>query len=176
MTASCTHVKHTYSVDYLGVSWGRTVRISTKGDYATRALQELALHYNHGPIPIETIAQRQTLPARYLEQLLLTLKRAGLVASKRGVNGGYYLAKPPREISLGQILRTVDGPIAPIFCVAETPQEACAQESLCVLREVWTEVRDAMAAIVDNTTLADICERIQAKSIMPVSPMHPGGS
>ena len=146
------------------------MRISTKGDYATRALQDLALRYNQGPVPIETIAQRQVLPARYLEQLLLALKRAGFVGSKRGVNGGYYLAKPPREITLGQIIRTVDGPIAPIFCVAENSQESCAQETLCVLREVWTEVRDAMAAIVDNTTLADICERIQARTVGPVLP------
>ncbi len=146
------------------------MRISTKGDYATRALQDLALRYNQGPVPIETIAQRQVLPARYLEQLLLALKRAGFVGSKRGVNGGYFLAKPPREITLGQIIRTVDGPIAPIFCVAENAQESCAQETLCVLREVWTEVRDAMAAIVDNTTLADICERIQARTALPVLP------
>jgi Rrf2 family protein len=146
------------------------VKISTKGDYATRALQDLALRYNQGPVPIETIAQRQVLPARYLEQLLLALKRAGFVGSKRGVNGGYYLAKPPREITLGQIIRTVDGPIAPIFCVAETSQESCAQETLCVLREVWAEVRDAMAAIVDNTTLADICERIEARAAAPLMP------
>jgi Rrf2 family protein len=146
------------------------VKISTKGDYATRALQDLALRYNQGPVPIETIAQRQALPARYLEQLLLALKRAGFVGSKRGVNGGYYLAKPPREITLGQILRTVDGPIAPIFCVAEGAQGSCAQETLCVLREVWTDVRDAMGTIVDNTTLADICERIRARTVVPVLP------
>ncbi|MBI2164527.1 MAG: Rrf2 family transcriptional regulator [candidate division NC10 bacterium] len=112
------------------------MRISTKGDYATRALQDLALHYAEGPVPIEAIAQRQALPARYLEQLLLTLKRAGYLASKRGVNGGYYLAKPPREITLGQVLRAVDG----------------------------AEVRDAVSAIVDHTTLADICDRIRAKT------------
>jgi Rrf2 family transcriptional regulator, cysteine metabolism repressor len=140
------------------------MRISTKGDYATRALQDLAMHYDQGPIPIEAIAQRQALPARYLEQLLLTLKRAGLLASKRGVNGGYYLAKLPREITLGQILRAVDGPITPIFCVSETPREHCSQEDFCALRDVWAEVRDAVSAIVDHTTLQDICERIQAKT------------
>ena len=140
------------------------MKISTKGDYATRALQDLAMHYDNGHVPIETIAQRQALPARYLEQLLLTLKRAGFLASKRGVNGGYYLAKPPREITLGQIIRAVDGPIAPIFCVTEAPREQCSQETLCALRDVWAEVRDAISAIVDHTTLADICERIRAKS------------
>lgn len=140
------------------------MKISTKGDYATRALQDLAFHYDEGPVPIESIAQRQALPVRYLEQLLLTLKRAGFLASKRGVKGGYYLAKPPREITLGQVIRAVDGPIVPIFCVAESPREHCSQETSCVLRDVWAEVRDAVSAIVDHTTLADICERIRAKN------------
>ncbi len=140
------------------------MKISTKGDYATRALQDLAMHYAEGPVPIEAIARRQSLPVRYLEQLLLTLKRAGFLTSKRGVNGGYFLAKPPREITLGQILRAVDGPIAPIFCVSEPPREHCGQEPSCVLRDVWTEVRDAVSAIVDHTTLEDICERIRTRT------------
>ncbi len=140
------------------------MRISTKGDYATRALQDLAMHYDEGPVPIEAIARRQSLPVRYLEQLLLTLKRGGFLASKRGVNGGYYLAKPPREILLGQILRAVDGPIAPIFCVSQPPRERCDQEPSCVLRDIWMEVRDAVSAIVDHTTLEDICERIRART------------
>jgi len=140
------------------------MKISTKGDYATRALQDLAMHFDKGPVPIEAIARRQALPVRYLEQLLLTLKRAGFLGSKRGVNGGYYLAKSPREITLGQIVRAVDGPIAPIFCVTEAPREQCAQETICALRDVWAEVRDAVSAIVDHTTLADVCERIRAKS------------
>jgi Rrf2 family protein len=145
------------------------MRISTKGDYATRALQDLALHYDEGPVPIEVIAQRQALPVRYLEQLLLTLKRAGFLASRRGVNGGYHLAKPPREITLGQVIRAVDGPIAPIFCVSETPREHCSQETYCALRDVWAEVRDAVSAIVDHTTLEDICQRIRAKTKERVS-------
>jgi Rrf2 family protein len=143
---------------------GIAMKISTKGDYATRALQDLATRYEKGPVPIEAIAERQALPARYLEQLLLTLKRAGFLASRRGVNGGYYLAKPAREITLGQIIRAVDGPVAPIFCVTDPPREGCSQETMCVLRDVWAEVRDAVSAIVDHTTLADICERIQAKT------------
>ncbi len=112
---------------------------------------------------MDAIAARQGLPVRYLEQLLLALKRAGFLGSKRGVNGGYYLAKPPREITLGQILRAVDGPVTPIFCAAEGPREQCPREADCVLRDVWAEVRDAVSAIVDRTTLADIGERIKAK-------------
>jgi Rrf2 family protein len=140
------------------------MKISTKGDYATRALQDLALHYEEGPVPVEAIAGRQNLPVRYLEQLLLTLKRAGLLMSKRGVNGGYYLAKPPREITLGQIVRAVDGPTVPIFCVADAPREYCQQESVCALRDVWLEVRDAVSAIVDHVTLADLCERVRTRA------------
>jgi len=141
------------------------MRISTKGDYATRALQDLALHYDQGPIAIEKIAGRQGLPVRYLEQLLLTLKRAGFLLSKRGVNGGYSLAKPPGQITLGEILRTVDGPIEAIYCV-DQPQE-CARGSDCVLRDVWSEVGRAVSAIVDHTTLQDLCDRMRQKASEP---------
>ena len=140
------------------------MRISTKGDYATRALQDLALHYEQGPIPIEKIATRQGLPIRYLEQLLLTLKRAGFLQSKRGVNGGYSLAKPPAAITLGEILRAVDGPIEPIYCVGEQPREQCARETECVLREVWARVTQAVSSIVDQTSLLDLCNRARAVS------------
>ena len=141
------------------------MRISTRGDYATRALQDLALHYDQGPIAIEKIATRQGLPVRYLEQLLLTLKRAGFLLSKRGVNGGYSLAKPPARITLGEILRTVDGPIEAIYCV-DQPQE-CARGSDCVLRDVWSEVGRAVSAVVDHTTLQDLCDRSRQKASEP---------
>lgn len=140
------------------------MKISTKGDYAARALQDLAMHYDQGPIPIERIASRQGLPLRYLEQLLLNLKRAGLLLSKRGVNGGYSLAKPPEQITLGDVLRTVDAPIEPIYCVGDPPRLACAQETDCVLRGVWAEVGQAVSAIVDHTTLQDLCDRVRART------------
>jgi Rrf2 family protein len=149
------------------------MRISTKGDYATRALQDLALHYDQGPIAIEKIAGRQGLPVRYLEQLLLTLKRAGFLLSKRGVNGGYSLAKPPARITLGEILRTVDGPIEAIYCV-DQPQE-CAHGSDCVLRDVWSEVGRAVSAIVDHTTLQDLCDRTHQKASEP-APVEPAAA
>jgi len=143
------------------------MKISTKGDYATRALQDLALHYDQGPIPIEKIASRQGLPVRYLEQLLLTLKRAGFLLSKRGVNGGYSLAKSPTLITLGAILRTVDGPIESIYCVGDPPRQECAHETECVLRGVWADVSQAVSAIVDHTTLQDLCDRMRATSVEP---------
>ncbi len=139
------------------------MRVSTKGDYATRALQDLALRYAQGPVQIEGIARRQGLPLRYLEQVLLMLKRAGFLRSKRGVNGGYYLAKPPREITIGEILRAVDGPVAPIFCVTAGTREICPKEGMCALQDLWGQVRDAVSQIVDTTTLEDISRRLRAK-------------
>ena len=140
------------------------MKISAKGDYATRALQDLAIHYDQGPVPIETIAHRQGLPVRYLEQLLLGLKRAGFVGSRRGVNGGYYLAKPPREITIGQVMRVMDGPVAPIFCVTPAGRrEVCPKEGACALQDIWAQVRDAVSRIVDVTTFEDIGRRARAK-------------
>ena len=139
------------------------MRISTKGDYATRAMQHLALHYSEGPIQIEEIARRQHLPVRYLEQILLSLKRAGFLESKRGVSGGYYLAKHPREITLGAIIRATEGPIIPIFCVGSEKREICIEEPHCSLRDIWVDVRDAVIKIVDHTTLEDLCRQIKVK-------------
>ena len=139
------------------------MKVSTKGDYATRAMQDLALHYEKGPVQIEEIARRQHLPARYLEQILLSLKRAGFVESKRGVSGGYYLAKHPREITIGAIIRAMEGPIVPIFCVDSGPREVCIEEPHCSLRDIWGDVRDAVVRIVDLTTLEDLCQRIRAR-------------
>src|SRR5574337_1979117 len=111
------------------------MKVSTKGDYATRAMQDLALHYEKGPVQIEEIARRQHLPARYLEQILLSLKRAGFVESKRGMSGGYYLAKHPREITVGAIIRAMEGPIVPIFCVDSGPREIRSEEHTSELQD-----------------------------------------
>ncbi|PTL36011.1 transcriptional regulator [Candidatus Methylomirabilis limnetica] len=139
------------------------MKVSAKGDYATRAMQDLALHYEKGPIQIEDIARRQHLPARYLEQILLSLKRAGFLESKRGVSGGYYLAKHPREITVGAIIRTMEGPIIPIFCVGSGPREICIEEPRCGLRDLWADVRDAVVKIVDHTTLEDLSRQIRTR-------------
>ncbi|MGH2668372.1 MAG: RrF2 family transcriptional regulator [bacterium] len=139
------------------------MKISTKGDYATRAMQDLALHYDRGPIQIEEIARRQHLPVRYLEQILLGLKRAGFLQSKRGVSGGYYLAKHPREITMGAIIRAMEGPIIPIYCVGSGKREVCIEEPHCSLRDIWADVRDAVEGILDQTTLEDLCRQIRVK-------------
>ena len=149
------------------------MKISTKGDYATRAMQDLALHYEKGPIQIEEIARRQHLPVRYLEQILLSLKRAGFLESKRGVSGGYYLAKPPREITMGGIIRATEGPILPIYCVGSgKKREICIEEPHSSLRDIWADVRDAVSRIVDHTTLDDLCQRIREKRERQGSSYH----
>ncbi len=126
-------------------------------------MQDLALHYEQGPIQIEDIATRQHLPVRYLEQILLSLKRAGFLESKRGVSGGYYLAKHPREITIGAIIRAMEGPIIPIFCVGSGPREICIEEPQCCLRDIWAEVRDAVSRIVDHTSLEDLCRQTRLR-------------
>jgi Rrf2 family protein len=113
-------------------------------------------------VQIKDIAERQHIPGKFLEQILLTLKNAGLLHSRMGVGGGYYLAKPASEITLGHIVRVLDGPLAPIRCVSQMAYEPCGcpDENTCGLRLVMLDVRNAIANILDGTTLADVTERV----------------
>jgi len=110
---------------------------------------------------IKEISQREQISAKFLEQILLTLKNAGFLHSKMGVGGGYYLARPASEITLGQIFRVLDGPVAPIKCVSQMAYEMCGcpDEETCGLRLVMSDVRNAIADILDNTSLADVTQR-----------------
>lgn len=136
------------------------MKVSTRGDYASRALLSLAMHAEReGPTSVRDIAERTGLPQPYLEQILLALKGAGLVRSKRGVGGGYVLARPPSEITLGEIVSAVDGPI--VVGDFGRPHEggACDHEGQCVLLEVWADVGDHMRSYLDSYTLADCVRR-----------------
>ncbi len=135
--------------------------LSSRGKYATRALLDLSLHYEEGPVQIHAIAERQKIPLKYLEQILLALKRYGFVTSRKGPGGGYLLAKPPQAITLGAVVRAMDGPLAPISCasVSGFAECGCPEPATCGLRAVWKEARDALAAVLDGTTFADIRER-----------------
>jgi len=135
------------------------MKLSTKGEYAARAVLDLSLNYGQRPVKIHEIAERQDIPQKYLETLLLTLQRVGVVRSKRGAQGGYYLARPPEAITLGEVIRAMDGPLAPIGCVSVTAHEFCPREASCGLKPVWRQARDAVADILDNTTFADVCQR-----------------
>lgn len=138
------------------------MKVSTRGDYASRALLSLALHAEGGPgLPtaVRDIAERTGLPQPYLEQILLALKGAGLVRSKRGVGGGYLLARSPAEITLSQIVSAVDGPIAAGDFGLPHENGACDHEGQCVLLAVWADVGEHMRTHLDSFTLEDMVVR-----------------
>lgn len=129
-----------------------------------RALIALASLPESGEVmQIKEIASREQIPIKFLEQILLTLKNAGIVKSRMGSGGGYHLSKPASEITLGQVVRILDGPLAPITCVSQTAYEKCGcpNEETCGLRLVMLDVRNAIADILDCTTLADIARRVE---------------
>lgn len=144
------------------------MRLSKRGEYGLRAMIRLAEPSADGSSPamvqIKEISERENISSKFLEQILLTLKNAGLLHSKMGLGGGYYLAKPPGEITLGQIFRTLDGPLAPVKCVSQMAYEPCGcpDEQTCGLRLVMLDVRNAIANILDNTSLADVTARQDA--------------
>jgi Rrf2 family cysteine metabolism transcriptional repressor len=140
------------------------MRLSTKGEYASRAMLELSRRYEDGPIHSREISAAQDIPQRFLEQILLLLKRAGYVKSRKGQKGGYVLAKPPGEINVAEVIRVMDGPLAPIDCVSVMAHEACPMERTCGLRWLWKDVRDAVAEILEKTTFADLVRRNRSVS------------
>jgi Rrf2 family protein len=144
------------------------MRLSKRGEYGLRAMITLAEPAKNSSSPvmmqIKDISQREQISPKFLEQILLTLKNAGLLHSKMGVGGGYYLARPASEITLGQIFRVLDGPVAPIKCVSQMAYEPCGcpDEQTCGLRLAMSDVRNAIADILDHTSLADITKRQSA--------------
>jgi Rrf2 family protein len=149
------------------------VKVSTRGDYASRALLSLALHADgDGPTSVRDIAERTGLPQPYLEQILLALKGAGLVRSKRGVGGGYVLARPPRQIALSEIVSAVDGPIVAGDFGEPHQNGACDHEGQCVLLAVWAQVGEHMRQLLGNITLSDIAEIAKGDAPWP-SPTDP---
>jgi len=143
------------------------MRVSTRGDYAARALLSLSLHPDDGPTSVRQIAERTALPQPYLEQILLALKGAGLVRSKRGVGGGYVLARPPAEIRLSEIVRAVDGPITAGDFGQPHTDGACDHEGQCVLLTIWGAAGSHMRHFLDSFTLADIAEMAQGDAPWP---------
>jgi Rrf2 family cysteine metabolism transcriptional repressor len=120
---------------------------------------ELSLHHKKRLLHIRDISAAQGIPQRFLEQILLALKRNGYLRSKKGPNGGYYLAKPPSEINVAEVIRVMDGPLAPIDCVSITAHEVCEREDFCGLKWLWKEVRDSIADILENANFEELAER-----------------
>ncbi|MFZ5800432.1 MAG: RrF2 family transcriptional regulator [Candidatus Omnitrophota bacterium] len=140
------------------------MKITYKGDYALKTILDLALHYNQEVVTIHDLAKRADIPIKFLEQVLLELKRGGFVSSKRGINGGYFLARKPAEIKLGEVVRFIDGPIEPIPCAnRQATYKGCADIYKCSFREIWTAVTEAICGIIDNITFADLLKKIKSK-------------
>ena len=131
------------------------IEFSSRGRYGLRLMVELAQAYDRGLVSLAEIAQKQNLPLGYLEQLMAPLRQADLLESGRGVRGGYRLSALPQCITVGQVLRALEGPIAPARCAVS---EECQRQSLCPSTRVWYRVRDAVAQVLDSTTLADIID------------------
>ncbi len=133
------------------------MHITYKGDYAIKTILDLSLQYGNGVVTIHDLAKRLDIPVKFLEQVLLELKRGRFVESKRGKIGGYLLSRPPAEIKLGDVIRFVDGPIEPIACV-EKNYPGCNDAHKCVFRKTMRRVAESTKAIVDNVTFQDLAE------------------
>ncbi len=137
--------------------------MSRKARYALRALYGLTADEARGPVLIADLAEREHIPRKFLEVILLELKNAGVLKSKKGKGGGYALARSPEQITIGQIIRVIDGPLAPLPCASERAYvkcEECTDDATCGTRQVMKKVRDAIAGILDSTTLADVQAQI----------------
>jgi Rrf2 family protein len=149
------------------------MKLSLRGEYALRALLVLGLNYDRPVVRIQTISEQQNIPKRFLEQILNDLKSAGIVQSRRGVSGGYRLAKKPEQITLAAVVRHIEGALAPVSCVSEQFYEKCScpDESRCAIRSVMKEVREAVVKIAEQVTVAELCERSRKLEQVPVGPL-----
>ena len=137
------------------------MKLSTRGQYGTRALLDLALHDTHEPVPLRDIAQRQQISLRYLEHLITPLIAGGIIQSARGPRGGVWLIRPPEEIRLSEVILLLEGSIAPTACV-DNP-EMCTRSELCATRDIWGEVKKAIDGVLESTTLQNLVERQKRK-------------
>jgi Rrf2 family protein len=142
-------------------------QLSKRTQYSLRALYALARSYGRGPTLIGTLAEDEAIPKKFLEQILLSLKTLGLVSSKKGKGGGYVLMHPPDQITIATVIRMIEGPLAPLPCASETRFQKCDEcidIETCGTRIVMKEVRDSIAAILERTTLASVCRKVDLAS------------
>ncbi len=135
--------------------------VSQKCQYALRALFELAKRSGPAPTKVSEIAEVQAIPARFLEAILGELRRGSFVESRRGVNGGYFLAVEPDVLTVGEIIRFIDGPLTPVRCIGDDKGESCALKGNCVFIGMWNRARDAVAEVYDETTFQNLIEQEQ---------------
>lgn len=135
------------------------MKLTYKGDYALKAVLDLALHYDKELVTSHDMAKRIDAPAKFLEQVLLDLKKGRFVESRRGNIGGYLLSKPPAKITVGDVVRYIDGPIEPISCVKEKYSN-CVDIKKCVFKEIWQKVYKSTSEIIDNVTFEDLVTQV----------------
>jgi len=134
------------------------MRITYKGDYALKTILDLSLHYGNSPVTIHDLAKRSDIPIKFLEQILLDLKRGGFVESRRGKIGGYLLARHPAQIKLGEVIRFIDGPVEPLACVGKN-YKGCSDISRCVLRDIWEKISASTALIIDSVNFEELAKK-----------------
>jgi Rrf2 family cysteine metabolism transcriptional repressor len=143
------------------------LQVSQRTHYGLRAMTELAKAYGQGRRSLAQIAAAEHLPAGYLEQLAMPLRRAGLIEGTRGAHGGYQLARPPSQVSVGEIVRVLEGAVTPVECLSEAyPPGSCAREPGCLSRPIWQRVKDSIDQVLDSTTLADLCASADTQSYL----------
>ena len=142
------------------------MKITYKGDYALKALLQLALRYNEDDVlSIPEIAKFGDMPVKFLEQILLILRKGGFVKAKRGVQGGFSLARHPKDITVGEVIRFIEGPIEPISCVEKGHYKGCKDISCCIFRGVWKEVSHAISVVVDTLTFEELVMRHKERNL-----------
>ena len=145
------------------------MRLSRRSEYGLRALVDLVRHDGGGPVALASLAERNRLPAKFLEQIMSTLRHAGIVRTTLGAHGGYAIAADPTTVTIGRVIRLLNGALAPLGCVSLRYYEkcSCADEATCPLRDVMLDVRDAMLEVLDKETLAELAARPGRESIDP---------
>lgn len=147
----------------VGIKRGDQMQLSTRGRYGLKAMYELALHHGEGPTPLNEIAERQNVSESYLEQLFLTLRKDKLIKSVRGAYGGYLLDGEPEDITVGQVLRSLEGSMSPTKCLDET-EKKCEQKSECATKFVWEKLKNSIDEVIDGISLADMIDIVDKKS------------
>lgn len=132
------------------------MKLSTRGVYGLRAMVDLAIYGEESPTSIKNISERQSISENYLEQIIAVLRKSGFVKSSRGAQGGYSLNKEPTNISVGDILRVLEGDLNPVDCIIVNDEKTCSEADLCVTKFVWKKISDSINEVVNNITLKDL--------------------
>lgn len=138
------------------------MQITYKGDYALKAILYLTIHYNRSVVSMQELAKKLDIPLKFLEQIFIELKKGKFVESKRGVKGGYFLTRHPKNIKVGDVVRFIDGPIEPIACADLSKKyKGCADIYSCAFREMWIKVAQSISGVIDRITFEDLCNKLR---------------